>query len=280
MRWSLSTAGVPVASWLAEGDIEAAIQTRAWTVGADLIVMASHSQSAPVRFILGSVAERTVRQTDRPVLIVPPGTEPRVLGPGEGGSLAVVVALDGRPASQGALEFVRSLRRHVRCDVTFLRLYWPVEEYERLGLTDARNFAKVHPEVLADLTRSLEREVGDLPGAGATSIVVEPAWGEPASAILAYARASGGDFVVMGAESRHGLARLAHAQIATRVARHVLGVPVVFVPPPPTRLESAESPTITTVLAPTDLSGALAERSRESQVDPDIPPETASEKKR
>lgn len=253
---ALSSGTVSVTSWLGEGDIEASIQTRAWTIGADLIVMASHSQAAPVRFILGSVAERMVRQADRPVLIVPPGTEPRLPGPGEGESLSVVVALDGRSASQGALDFARSLRRHVHCDVTFLRLYWPVEEYDRLGLTDVPNFAQVHPEIAADLTRSLEREIGQLPGTGATSIVIEPVWGESASAILGYARARGCDFVVMGAESRHGLARIAHAQIASRVARHVLGVPVVFVPPPAAQLGSAESPTITTVLAPTDLSMA------------------------
>jgi nucleotide-binding universal stress UspA family protein len=253
---ALSSKAVPVTSWLAEGDIEASIQTRAWTIGADLIVMGSHSQPAPMRFILGSVAERTVRQADRPVLIVPPGTEPRLLGPGEGGSLSVVVALDGRSASQGAVEFVRSLRRYARCDVTFLRLYWPVEEYGRLGLTDAQNFAQVHPEIAADLTRSLEREIGELPGTGATSIVIEPTWGEPACAILAYARAHPCDFVVMGAESRHGLARIAHSQIASRVARHALGVPVVFVPPPAAQPGSAETPTITTVLAPTDLSTA------------------------
>jgi nucleotide-binding universal stress UspA family protein len=168
----------------------------------------------------------------------------------------VVVALDGRSASQGAVEFVRSLRRYARCDVTFLRLYWPVEEYGRLGLTDAQNFAQVHPEIAADLTRSLEREIGELPGTGATSIVIEPTWGEPACAILAYARAHPCDFVVMGAESRHGLARIAHSQIASRVARHALGVPVVFVPPPAAQPGSAETPTITTVLAPTDLSTA------------------------
>ncbi len=253
---ALSSGSVPVTSWLAEGDIEPSIYSRAWAIGADLIVMGSHSQPALARFILGSVAERTVRQADRPILIVPPGTELRPREAGEGGPLNVIVAFDGRAASRGALEFARSLRRHVRCDITFLRLYWPMEEYARLGLTGARDLSRVDPDVVANLTRSLSLEVDALPGAGTTSIEVAPAWGDPASAILDYARARRCDFVVMGAESRHGLARIAHAPVASRVAHQAVGVPVVFVPPPASTHDSAEIPTIATVLAPTDLSAA------------------------
>ena len=253
---ALSSGRTQVTSWLAEGDVESSIQSRAWSTGADLIVMGSHSQPALARFILGSVAERTVRLADRPILIVPPGTEPRAREPDDSGSLNVVVALDGRAASRGALEFARSLRRHVRCDVTFLRLYWPIEEYARLGLTGVRDPSQVDPEVVADLTRSLALEVGALPGAGTISIAVEPTWGDPASAILEYARARHCDFVVMGAESRHGLARIAHVPVASRVAHQAVGVPVIFVPPLPTAHDSAETPTIATVLAPTDLSAA------------------------
>ena len=253
---ALSSGRTQVTSWLAEGDVESSIQSRAWSTGADLIVMGSHSQPALARFILGSVAERTVRLADRPILIVPPGAEPRARESGESASLNVVVALDGRAASRGALEFARSLRRHVRCDVTFLRLYWPMEEYARLGLTGARDLWQVDPEVVADLTRSLALEVGALPGAGTLSIAVEPTWGDPASAILDYARARRCDFVVMGAESRHGLARIAHVPVASRVAHQAVGVPVLFVPPLATAHDSEETPTIATVLAPTDLSAA------------------------
>ena len=84
-----------------------------------------------------------------------------------------MVALDGRPASRGALDFVRSLRNQIACDVTFLRLYWPTEEYVRLGLTGARNISKPDPEVTADLTRTLALEVGVLPGSGQMSFAIE-----------------------------------------------------------------------------------------------------------
>jgi nucleotide-binding universal stress UspA family protein len=252
---ALSSGGVPVTSWLAEGDIEPSIRARAKASDADLIVMASHSQPAVARFILGgSIAERSVRRADRPVVLVPPGTEPRRPESGVGASMSVVAALDGRAATRGALDFVRSLRRQIRCDVTFLRLYWPIEEYERLGLTGARDLWQVDPEVAADLTRSVELEVGTLPGTGSSSIVVQPSWGDPASAIVEYACAKHCDLVVMGAESRRGLARITHIPVAKRVAHQAVGVPVAFVPPLATAADAAEIPALMTVLAPTDLS--------------------------
>ena len=116
-----------------------------------------------------------------------------------------------------------------------------MEEYARLGLTGARDLWQVDPEVVADLTRSLALEVGALPGAGTLSIAVEPTWGDPASAILDYARARRCDFVVMGAESRHGLARIAHVPVASRVAHQAVGVPVLFVPPLATAHDSEET---------------------------------------
>jgi nucleotide-binding universal stress UspA family protein len=140
------------------------------------------------------------------------------------------------------------------CDVTFLRLYWAAEEYLRLGLTGARELAAPDPAVVSDLGRALRMQVGVLPGIGKTHYAVEPAWGDPAFRIFAGAIDHDADLIVMGSESRHGWARLSHAPVASHVARDVLEVPVVFVPPAATQPCQAEVPRIFTVLAPTDLS--------------------------
>jgi len=44
-------------------------------LGADLVVMATHARRAVARWILGSVAERVVRESTTPVLIVHPGAD-------------------------------------------------------------------------------------------------------------------------------------------------------------------------------------------------------------
>jgi nucleotide-binding universal stress UspA family protein len=254
----LAPGGVAITSWLAEGEVESSILERARTLGADLIVMGAHGRPVLERLVLGSVAERTVRRADRPVLIVPPGAgPPGVAAKGRAG-LRVMVAFDGRPASQAALGFVRALRRRVPCDVTLLRLYWPVEEFQRLGLIGPRPMTSPDPEVVADLSRDLRAEMvtlsGAVPGAGETDIAVEPAWGEPAARILDAAAARGSDLVVMGAESRRGLARIAHPPVASRVARQAMGVPIVFVPAAPPVAAPVEVPVLASVLCPTDLS--------------------------
>ena len=91
------------------------------------------------------------------------------------------------------------------------------------------------PEVIADLSRRMAIDVGALPGFGRIAFAVEPAWGDPASAMLAFAAKQESDLVVMGAESRRGLARIAHPPVAERVARHARGASVAFIPSRPRR---------------------------------------------
>jgi nucleotide-binding universal stress UspA family protein len=246
--------GASLSSWVEDGEVESAVLHRARSIEADLIVMGANGRAGLERFVLGSAAERTVRRADRPVMVVPPGAKLAARVPNGSGRLRLVVALDGRSGSAGALEFTRALRRAVACDVTFLRLYWPLEEYQRLGLTGPRDLWRPDPDIVENLTRALATEVGVLPGAGQTSFVTESTWGSPADAILAFARGRDCDLLVMGAESRHGLARIAHTSVASRVAHEASGVPVVFVPAPARGAEPAEIPGIFTVLAPTDLS--------------------------
>jgi nucleotide-binding universal stress UspA family protein len=248
----------PVTGHLESGPPDACLLLRASQISAELIVLGMAGRSRLERWLLGSVAERVVRLSDRPVLLVPPAASPAAEARSEG--LKVLVALDDREASGGAVSFVRHLRAHVPCDVVALRLYWPVEEYRRLGLTGPRELFQSDPEVVRDLETSVRARVGALGGAGAFEIAVEASWGGRAATIVEVARARRCDLIVMGAESRHGLARLSHAPIADRMAQLAPEIPIVFVP-----AETVASPQlvpVSTVLAATDFSegGDLAVR--------------------
>lgn len=251
--------GVETTSWLADGDVESAILARAAAIQADLIVMAAHGRSVWERFVLGSTAERVVRRADRPVLIVPPcapALEPRATRPG-GAGLRVTLAMGGA-ANSAALAFVESLRSTTACEVTVQRLYWPVEEIQRLGLIGARSLTAPDSDIVVDLERSLRAQVepvfGQAAGGCSVTYAVEPAWGEPAERILDAAGARGCDLLVMGAETHRGLARLARPAIASTVAHKASRIPVVFIPPATAAPETPRVPAIMTVLAPTDLS--------------------------
>ncbi|HEX3697944.1 MAG TPA: universal stress protein [Polyangia bacterium] len=254
-RDQLRGTSADVTSQVIDGEIDPTILSRARAMKADLIVMAAHGRSAIERLILGSIAERTVRSADRPVLIVPPAVHAWTAADSGSLPLRVTVAHDGRKASAAAVAFTKKLRQHLACDVTIVRFYWPIEEYRRLGLTGPRDLFAPDPDVTSDLTRSLAHDVGVLPGVGATTLAVVPAWGDPAGRILQFAAEQKHDLVVMGTESRHGLHRLAHPPVSDRVARHASDVPILFVPPPPVSADAAvETPAIFTVLAATDLS--------------------------
>jgi nucleotide-binding universal stress UspA family protein len=247
---------VLVTHFLGEGETVRVLLARAKAIDADLIVMGAHGRPAVERFILGSTAERMVRSADRPVFIVPSGVGGLGKADDRQRPLRIMTALDGRPNSDGGVGFTRRLRSETACDVTFLRLYWPFEEYARLGLTGSRDLAAPDPEVVADLKRTLRTQVGVLPGIGKVVYVVEPAWGDPASRLFVAAQEHDADLIVMGAESRHGWARMTHPAIANRVAGRAFGIPVVFVPTPARDESRREVPGIFTVLVPTDFSSA------------------------
>ncbi len=252
----LSTAGVPVTFRVCEGDVETSVLNRARELEAELIVAGTHGQSALRRLLLGSVGEELARGSDRPILVVPPGVEGLGSQNGSSRTLSITVALDGRATNAGAVGFVRELRNHIACDVTFLRLYWAMEEFQRLGLTGPRNLFEPDAEVVADLERALRREVGVLPGTGRTSFVIKPAWGEPAAQILEFTRGRSDDLLIVGAESRHGVDRISHPAVAERIAHEASRVPVVFVPRGAEQAVETAAPAIFTVLAATDLSPA------------------------
>ncbi len=250
----LSTADIPVTFHICEGDVEISVLRRAEEIAADLVVAGTHGRSALRRFVIGSVGEELARSSARPILIVPPGVEGLGSGHGPSRTLSVTVAVDGRTTSSGALSFVRTLRAHVPCDVTFLRLYWAMEEFERLGLNGLRELFEPDAEVVANLLRALHLEVGVLPGAGGTSFIVRPAWGEPSVQILDFARGRSDDLLIVGAESRRGLGRISHPAVAEQIAHEASRVPVVFARSGEQKSLETVTPTIFTVLAPTDLS--------------------------
>jgi nucleotide-binding universal stress UspA family protein len=58
---------------LSDSDAARAIAAQATSSNADLIVMSTHGRSGVVRLVLGSVAEKVLRSTKLPLLLVRPG---------------------------------------------------------------------------------------------------------------------------------------------------------------------------------------------------------------
>jgi nucleotide-binding universal stress UspA family protein len=94
--------GRPVSSAVLQGHpVAQTLATYCQKLGADLVVMTSHSRGGLRRAWLGSVTDQLIRSTEVPVLVVRPGAV-------EGGGPAweageILVALDGSPLAEAAL---------------------------------------------------------------------------------------------------------------------------------------------------------------------------------
>lgn len=203
-----------------------AISAVAAELDARLVVVGTHGRRAPSRWILGSVAERTVRSAPCPVLVVPPSDNVRF--PDTDHPLRIAVALD--TGDDTPMTFVRGLRQAVPCDVTVIHLYWPPAEVARQSAPRPIPLGEPEPEVVASLERELRENIGSLPGTGDLSFVVRPEWGRLSEPLAREARAAKADLLVLGAQGRYSLAPLA-GRAGTVLRR--LEVPVVFVPREP-----------------------------------------------
>lgn len=254
-------AGVSVDAHVLAGAAHERIAAHAAELGARAIVVGASSQPIVERWVLGSVAERTIRVAACPVVVVPPrGAGRSWLGPGSGsaeGALAALVGLESADGAAALLTFAADLRRRAPCDVTFLHLYWPHEEFARLGLHGARNPLEADADVVKNLSPKLHALVDGLPGQGRVALEIQPAVGSPAANLTLAVDEHPYDLVVVGSHQRHGLARVMKGSVAQSLAHQAAQIPVVCVPigaGDRGGARAAALPRILTVLAPTDLS--------------------------
>jgi nucleotide-binding universal stress UspA family protein len=250
--------GVSVRPQLLRGRPHEELLRHAREEDARLVVVGTCGLAAVERWMLGSVAERTVRAADRPVVLVPRPPEAGVWasrGPGGPARAPRVVAALGQGDDVDLLRFVAGLRRGAPADVTFVHLYWPIAEYERLGLVGRRELFGADPDVVASLEPGLRAKISGVPGQGAVALDIRPAWGEPASNLLVAVEEREADLLVVGAHERHGLSRFVEGTLAGRLARQARYVPIAVVPTEVRAAHGAPAvPRIRTVLAATDLS--------------------------
>jgi nucleotide-binding universal stress UspA family protein len=255
-------AGVTVQPHVLAGQPEVRIVEHARLHGGRVIVVGATARPLLERWVLGSVAERTIRAATCPVVVVPRRERGRpwfsANGDGPRTALHALVGLEGADGGPELVRFAADLRRHGRCDVTFLHLYWPTEEYERLGLRGNRNPLEVDPDVVKNLEPQLRGLVDGLPGEGGVRLDIQPAFGAPSANLAMAAGDHHYDVLVVGSHQRHGLSRVLEGNVAESLARQAPDVPVVCVPVPRNGRAgvrvSATMPRILSVLAPTDLS--------------------------
>jgi nucleotide-binding universal stress UspA family protein len=193
----------------------------------DLIVMATHGRNAVMRGILGSVADKVLRTSTVPVLLVKPEAE----GPEDRlpsfNSANILMPIDGSVQSEAALPYVEALASALGSKVTVLRVIDTGDPNR--GLLEDRAEG-VYPEIQeraandAGAIVSLLREKGVVASA-------KIAKGSPADSVIEVANETDADLIVLSPKGLSGLARVWLGSV-TETAVRTSHRPVFVVPPP------------------------------------------------
>jgi nucleotide-binding universal stress UspA family protein len=190
----------------AEGPIHRRILADADEHGADCIVMGTHGRTGLDRFVLGSVAERTLRESSVPVLTV---HEETVVGRDLD---AILVPTDGSDCSEAAAAHAVDLA--LAADAA-LHVVHVVDA----GVLPMDGSGAVFDELQRAGQRALDSVVERAERAGVSTIRASVLSGTPYRAITDYADAEDVALVVMGTHGRTGFDRYLLGSVAERVVR-------------------------------------------------------------
>jgi len=191
-------AGLPTETLVDEGNPAARILDRARARNADLIVMGTHGLGGFERFMLGSVAEKTLRKADCPVMTVPPSAQTAAKVP----YTRLLCPIDFSESSMAAFRFALSIAQEADARLTILHVFeWTPENELLVQRFDTPEFRRL---VEQDTRQRLDALVTDDARVWCKPSTVV-AHGKPYREILALAEREAADLIVIGVRGRNPL---------------------------------------------------------------------------
>lgn len=204
--------------------------------GATMIAMSTHGRSGIARWIMGSVAEKVVRASTVPVLLVrsfrrsPQGD----LHPAVAQELAfqrILVPVDGSPASTAAVEPALKFGKLADAEMRVLHVR-PMVIPPSPILPGMEAGAPIVPlPTLPPEENPVVTAVADRFRASGLKVLHVSVEGDPAAEILDRSATQGVDLIVMGTHGRSGVSRWLTGSVAERVLREST-VPLLLVRSP------------------------------------------------
>ena len=219
-KMATSLGGVAVTT---QCDTGSAAETIVETAAADknsLIIMATHGRSGLNRFLLGSVAEKVLRGSANPLLLVKASES--IATQGEAALNSIVVPLDGSDLAERVLPAVAELAQKLDLEVFLMRAYAiPYGAYSAgEGFYDP-----VHLEGLLAMLKQetfdyLESKVAELKRRGVAKVSYVAKEGLSADEIIKFARETPANLVAMSSHGRSGIKRWVLGSVTETVVRH------------------------------------------------------------
>ena len=180
----------------------------------DLIAMSTHGRTGIELALLGSVADKVVRNARSPVFIVPS----KVMTKTAHTPRAIVLPLDGTTLAETALPVARQFAKDTGAVIHLLRVIEFQDSEDELVADETAidlNEAKGQP-VVRQAVCYLERIQLQLQLAGVVSRC-HTMEGDPAEAIIRIARAEDADLIAMSTHGRSGVERIVHGSVVSQV---------------------------------------------------------------
>ena len=205
------------------GEKGAAAEVIVETAAADkntLIVMATHGRSGLNRFLLGSVAEKVLRASVNPLLLVK-ANEP-IVTDGEAPLTSIVVPLDGSDLAEGVLPVVEELAKKLGLEVVLIRAYAiPYGAYSTGdGFYDPVNLEAFLARLREETFDYLEKKTAHLKRNGVAKVSFVAKEGLSADEIIKFARETPANLVAMSTHGRSGVKRWVLGSVTETVVRH------------------------------------------------------------
>lgn len=214
-----SFAGVAVDCQVQKAAAAASIVDCAAAEKNSLILMASHGRSGLQRWLLGSVAEKVLRATVNPLLLVRATDDAPVSGvkPLNG----IIAPLDGSNAADQVLSPVAEVTRTLDIELTLFRAYnVAYASFYEGGGAYAVDLQRLSANVETEVQQYLEERRAVLAKAGVGKISYASKEGLAADAIIHFARNHPDRLIAMGSHGRSGVQRWVLGSVTETVVRH------------------------------------------------------------
>lgn len=216
----MSDQGIRARGCIAEGPAASTIVDLAVKEEATLLAMSTHGRTGIARWFLGSVAEKIVRASPVPMLLVR-SFRPTPLGDLQPATVAelpfrkILVPTDGSAAAETAVEPAGKFAQMFDAKLVVLHAEPPVviPGYGEMGIP------AVFPPTPSESDPVTKGAADRFRGLGLT-VLRRTVTGDAAGVILDQSHSDGVDLIVMATHGRSGMSRWMLGSVAERVLRH------------------------------------------------------------
>jgi nucleotide-binding universal stress UspA family protein len=215
-RVAATFANTDIRTTVRKGNPEELILATAEADASILIAMASHGYSGITRWLLGSIAEKVMRESKNPVLLVR-GREDAV-SPGVATLTSIIVPLDGSELAATILPKATELAQFLTSKLVILQSFSGTQGFTSYEAYRP-DFDELEQSARRAATDYLAEKKEQLMAAGVEVLTVA-AEGDPAETIIELAKGSPQSLIAMSTHGRSGIRRWLLGSVTEKVARH------------------------------------------------------------